>query len=108
MWKLTPEERLEGIVDVELSTYNKEIMAKFKEFVKYNPFLIHLDLQQTGMMVPAIKEIGNLLTRAQSLRCIHLCGNDGVTDDTIEWLLNRIKGKRPVVSNDIKAPPKPR
>ena len=34
-----------------------------------------------------------------------MCGNDGVTDETIEFLLQRIKGKKPTLPNLI-IPPK--
>ena len=81
-------------------------MNDFKDFIKYNPHLIHLDLKQTGLTVEAIKQFGTILTRAQSLRCLHLCGNDGVNDETIEYLLQRIKGKKPTVPNLILPPKK--
>ena len=47
-----------------------------------------------------------MLTRAQSLRCIHLCGNEGVTESNIEWMLTRIKGRRAVIPNEILPPGK--
>ena len=81
-------------------------MNSFKDFIKYNPHLIHLDLKQTGLTAEAIRQFGTILTRAQSLRCLHLCGNEGVTDETIEFLLQRIKGKKPVVPNLILPPKK--
>ena len=52
-------------------------------------------------MVPAIKQFGNLLTRAQSLKCLHLSGNDGVTEETIKWLQHRIRGQPPRIANNI-------
>ena len=39
-------------------------MDYFKDFIKYNPNLIHLDLTQTGMTKPAIEILGYYLTRA--------------------------------------------
>lgn len=76
-------------------------MDSFKDFIKYNAFLIHLDLRQTGLMQPAIKLFGYQLTRASSLRCIHLCGNEGVDAETIEWLKERIRGTMPRVQNNF-------
>ena len=43
-YKLTFEERQQGVEEVELSEWNMEVMDNFKDFVKYNPNLIHLDL----------------------------------------------------------------
>ena len=80
------DDKWEGVEEVELSEWNMYVMDMFRDFVKYNPNLIHLDLQNTGLMVPAIKQFGDLLTRAQSLKCLHLSGNDGVTEDTVKWL----------------------
>lgn len=63
-YKLTLEERMQGVNEVFLTEHNAQVMENFKNFVKYNPHLIHLDLQQTGLMSPAIKALGHLLTRA--------------------------------------------
>ena len=57
-YKLTEEEIEEGIEEVSLSERNQKVMDSFKDFIKYNPFLIHLDLRQTGLMQPAIKLLG--------------------------------------------------
>ena len=47
----------------------------------------------TGLPAQVIKMIGNFLTRATALQAIHLCGNEGVSLDTIEWLSKRIRAK---------------
>ena len=47
-----------------------------------------------------------MLTRAQSLRCIHLSGNEGLTDEMIEWLKVRIRGARATPANNILPPRK--
>ena len=67
----------------------------FHDFIKYNIYLQHLDLQSTGLIVPAIKYITNLLCKAQALRCLHLCGNHGVTEELHAWIRNRIHAKPP-------------
>ena len=61
------------------------------EFIKYNPYLIHLDLQSTGLHEPAIRYIGKMLTRSQSLRAVHLCNNPGLSKNMIEWFRKRIR-----------------
>ena len=55
-------------------------MDCFKDFIKYNPNLIHLDLRCCGLTKPAIEIFGYYLTRAQSLRVLHLCGNQGINE----------------------------
>ena len=40
------------------------------------------------------------------MRVLHLCGNDGVTDETIKWLKDRIKGIYPIPPADVKPPQK--
>ena len=66
-------------------------MQCFLEFIKYNPYLIHLDLQSCGLEEPALRFIGKMLTRSQSLRSIHLCNNPGISRPMIEWLKKRIR-----------------
>lgn len=61
--------------DVELSPANKIIMECFKEFVKYNPNLIELDLSNTKLNNSAILYLCYCLKRATSLKTLHLCGN---------------------------------
>ena len=70
---------------------NLETMECFLQFIKYNPYLIHLDLQSCGFQEPAIRFIGKMLTRSQSLRSIHLCNNPGISKSMIEWLKKRIR-----------------
>ena len=103
---LTAAERAYGGENQELSYHNHDIMENLKQFIKYSTCLLHLDLQQTGLIYPAIQSIGHMLTRAQSLRCIHLCGNEGVTESNIEWMLKRIKGRRARIPNEILPPGK--
>ena len=66
-------------------------MEGLKNFMKYNVRLVHLDLQTTGLPTQIIYSIGHYLTRATGLQAIHLCGNDGINDEVIEWIRNRIK-----------------
>ena len=37
--------------------------------------------------------IGNFLTRATGLQVIHLCGNEGISEETIEWIRKRIRAR---------------
>ena len=60
----------------------------------------------TGLPTQIIRQIGHYLTRATSLQCIHLCGNEGITDDTIEWIRDRIKAKYDVSPLNIQPLPK--
>ena len=50
-------------------------MECFKQFIKYNPQLIELDLSNCKLNNAAILYLAYCLTRAQSLRVLHLCGN---------------------------------
>ena len=58
-----------------MSPENLEIMKTFKNFVKYNPKLIELDLSNCQLNNSAILFLGYCLRRSQSLRVLHLCGN---------------------------------
>jgi len=89
---LTEEQEAAGVTEVELSAFNKEVVACFHDFVKYDVYLVHLDLTMTGLIEPAVKNIASLLTRSQSLRCLHLCGNKGVSEETVEWIKRRVHG----------------
>lgn len=72
---LNSAEMNEANTDVELNPTNKAIMECFKEFVKYNPNLIELDLSNTKLNNPAILYLCYCLRRASSLKTLHLCGN---------------------------------
>ena len=84
-------------------------MECLKDFIKYNIRLIHLDLTNTGLTYAAIVYIGMILTRAQSLRCLHLCGNPGLTSygeeglnvELERFLRKRIRAKPRVVNYTI-------
>ena len=65
-------------------------MECFKDFVKYNTYLVHLDLTETGLIEPAVKYLAALLRKSQGLRCMHLCGNKGITDESLDWIKKRI------------------
>ena len=84
----------QGITEVPLTEKNAIFMESLKQFVKYNPLLIHLDLQTTGLPTQILRMIGYFLTRATSLQAIHLCGNPGINDEMIEWMRKRIKAKQ--------------
>jgi hypothetical protein len=83
-----------------------------QEFIKYNAKLIHLDLTSCALIEPAIKYICKILTRAQSLRAIHLCANSGLglstfdpdtekASDMVNWIRNRIKAKSEMPYHNI-------
>ena len=59
----------------ELSPKHLEVLMCFKEFIKYNPNLIELDLSNTKLHNPAILFLCYCLRRASSLKTLHLCGN---------------------------------
>lgn len=50
-------------------------MNCFKDFVKYNPNLVELDLSNTKLSNAAIYYLCYCLRRASSLKTLHLCGN---------------------------------
>ena len=43
-YKLTPEQLKEGLTEAPLSDKNLELLDGFKNFMKYNPYLVHIDL----------------------------------------------------------------
>ena len=99
---LTKQEIADGMTEVPLRDENVETMNCFMEFIKYNPHLIHLDLQSTHLYEPALRFIGRMLTRAQSLTTLHLCNNPGISHKMIEWLRKRIKAQYYVPPLQIK------
>ena len=92
--------------EVELSPFNQEVVACFKDFIKYNVYLVHLDLQATGLIIPAIKYLTALLRKAQGLRSLHLCGNKGLNEEVFQWIKERIHARamtEPVIVPPCKA-----
>ncbi len=76
-----------------LSDRNYETISLLKPFIKYNYFLETLNLENTGLIEPAVRFIGDLLTKSQGLRCVHLCANEGITPEVITWISKRIRAK---------------
>ena len=76
--------------EVPLREENVETMNCFMDFIKYNPYLIHLDLTNTGLYEPALRYIAKMLTRSGSLQSIHLCNNPGLSKNIVDWMRKRI------------------
>ena len=47
-----------------MSPRNQELLTCLTQFIKYNTYLVHLDLRSIGLIVPAIKFIATFLTKA--------------------------------------------
>ena len=90
---LTDDQIESGQTEVELSEFNMEVISCFKNFIKYNTYLIHIDLTMTGLIEPALKFLTALLRKSQALRCLHLCGNIGISPKLIHWIYRRIHAK---------------
>lgn len=43
-FKLTPAQEKAGLTEAPLSQRNLELLDGFKNFMKYNPYLVHIDL----------------------------------------------------------------
>ena len=71
------------------------MMKNLETFLKYNPEMIHINLSNTGMITSAIHYLSHPLKRAQSLRSIHLDGNPGVNNRSIDFLIKEIKAVDP-------------
>lgn len=93
--KLTNAEIEAGETEVKLSPFNLEVMNCFTDFIKYNRFLAHLNLERCGLIEPAIRYITPLLRKSQALTCLHLCNNEGLNNETIQWIRQRIHAKIP-------------
>ena len=76
---------------VELSARNMDMMLCFKDFVKYNCYLTSINLENTGLIEPAIRFLVAILRKSQALRCLHLCANEGINPEVVAWTRNRIK-----------------
>ena len=48
-FKLTKEQIEAGLTEAPLTPKNEQSMEGLKNFIKYNPHLIHMDLQMTGL-----------------------------------------------------------
>ena len=62
--ELTPAQIEAGMSEVELSPFNLQVVSCFKDFIKYNTHLTHLNLENTGLIAPAIKFLAALLRRS--------------------------------------------
>ena len=93
----------EGYEEVPLSERNTELLDCLAHFIKYNTFLVHLDLRSIGLIEPAMKYLVSFLNKAQALQSLHLGGNEAITPKVVDWIGKRINGfmKPP----DVTVPP---
>lgn len=80
------------MTEVPLSPFNSEVVHCFKDFIKYNAYLLHLNLQTTGLIDPSVKFIASLLRKSQALSSLHLCDNK-VAPETVDWIRSRIHAR---------------
>ena len=83
---LTESQIENGVKEVPLSAHNKKVLDCLSLFIKYNTYLVHLDLSNCSLIEPAVKYIASFLTKSQALQCLHLDGNEGVNSETIKWI----------------------
>ena len=79
-----------GETEILLSPFNQEVVECFRNFIKYNLHLVHVNLERTGLVEPAIRFLASLLRKSQALRCLHLCGNPGISERLVNWIRARI------------------
>lgn len=91
--KLTDAEIAAGKTEVGLSHFNQKVVDCFKNHIKYNTYLVHLDLKACGLIAPALKYLAALLRKSQALRVFHLDGNKGIDDELVAWIEKRIHAK---------------
>ena len=91
---LSAQQIADGKTEIELKPFNLEMMMCFQDFIKYNTKLNHLNMERCGLIEPAIKFLAPLLRKSQALRCLHLCGNLGLSKNLIEWIRDRIHAKK--------------
>jgi len=90
---LTNAEIAAGKTEVGLSQFNQQVVECFKDHIKYNTYLVHLDLKACGLIAPALKYLAALLRKSQALRVFHLNGNKGIDDELVAWIQKRIHAK---------------
>ena len=76
---LTERQIEKGLTEVPLSAKNTEILDCLAQFIKYNTYLVHLDVSNCGLNEPALKFLASFLTKSQALQCLHLDNNEGVS-----------------------------
>ena len=86
-----------------LSARNVEILDCLAQFIKYNTYLVHLDVSNCGLIEPALKYLTSFLTKAQALQCLHLDNNEGVSPQMIDWICERVNGR--MNRNEVNIPP---
>ena len=56
-----------------------------------NERLFHLDISECGLSADMLKEIAKAVSYAPSLLALHLSGNPGLSQETIEHLVLKLK-----------------
>lgn len=92
-----------GMTDVPLSPYNEELLDCLAQFIKYNTYLVHMDVSNCGLIEPAIKYLAAFLTKSQALQCLHLDQNEGINEKVIRWICKRINGR--MQGREVNIPP---
>lgn len=83
-----------GGSELLLSDKNASLLDCLAQFIKYNTYLVHMDLSNCGLSEAAVKFTASLLTKSQALQCLHLSNNSGLASpSTIDWICERIHGR---------------
>lgn len=61
---LTMKQIEEGLTEVPLSRRNTQIIDHLASFIKYNTYLVHLDLSNCGLEKPAMEYLVTFLNKA--------------------------------------------
>ena len=79
--------------DFQLSKANMNIVSCFKDFIKYNIYLTHLNFERCGLIEPAIKYLAGLLRKSSALRAVHFGNNEGLSQNVVDWIRERINAR---------------
>jgi len=76
-------------------------MEQLVIFIKRNPSLVHVNLQNCDLDEGKLRMIGGCLRKSHAMRAIHLCGNPGINEGLIKWMKGRIHAKPDEKENKI-------
>ena len=92
--KLLVEEERKHVSESELF-----VADCLSRFIKYNPNVLHLNLEGTGLTQYVLKEIARALRKSRSLVGIHLSENSGLTPEVKQYLFDRVHCKESQFKN---------
>jgi hypothetical protein len=84
---------LKNVSSLNLEEFKKteeNLISSISRFIKKNPSLVHLSLENCGLTENVVTEISHAIRKSKAICCIHLSANPGINKQMKAFIFDRI------------------